>query len=124
MDAFYRLTGSFGCVVLAKNSVSGELVAIKKMVSIVMREKKGLRKVNSTPKLAGGATRGLCGQGAGGAAGVAFCGLAAHGDVVWRAPDSLPTHTQEREYLQGRYVESETLNHSILRHPHVSDADV
>lgn len=48
--------GSFGCVVLAKNSVSGELVAIKKM---------------------------------------------------------------EREYLQGRYVESETLNHSILRHPHV-----
>lgn len=48
--------GSFGCVVLAKNTETGELVAIKKM---------------------------------------------------------------EREFLQGRYVESEILNHSILRHPHV-----
>ncbi|GBF93316.1 sulfur stress regulator [Raphidocelis subcapitata] len=48
--------GSFGCVVLAKNTETGELVAIKKM---------------------------------------------------------------EREFLQARYVESEILNHSILRHPHV-----
>ena len=29
---------------------------------------------------------------------------------------------QEREYLQGRYVESEILNHSLMRHPHVSTA--
>lgn len=29
---------------------------------------------------------------------------------------------QEREYLQGRYVESEILNHSLLRHPHVRGA--
>jgi hypothetical protein len=35
------------------------------------------------------------------------------------SPHSPTPTSQEREFLQGRYVESEILNHSILRHPHV-----
>lgn len=118
--------GSFGCVVLAKNTETGELVAIKKMVG----PSGGGNPFPGAPAYPGpssGAASPVPARAAQRRSprplhtprGPAAARRSRKQPAPSNAPPCPLRTAQEREFLQARYVESEILNHSLLRHPHV-----